>query len=256
MTPFDILVVEDEESLRDSYSRWLNEEGHAIRAEASGESALNAIAAKVPDLVLLDLSLAGTLDGLEVLRQVRQISDQIKVVIITARSGEEAQVRGLELGADDYVLKRTPQRVLLARINAQLRHVVRLGQRYRIGSAFVDFDARALIRDGIQYALTDLEARLLQRLIDSPTEQRTSKELLLTVWRWKEVPRFDPDFDVPIAGIIARLNKKLGPGIVRMHTTDRGSAVILTKSQGAPWPADQEPPAYTRVVRRGRPDGG
>lgn len=256
MTPFEILVVEDEADLAASYSRWLEAEGHVVRAVPSGEGALSAIAARIPDLVLLDLGLAGALDGLDVLREVRRISDRIKVVIITARSGEEAQVAGLELGADDYVLKRTPQRVLLARINTQLRSVVRLGQRYRIGAAYVDFDARVLIRDEIQYALTDLEARLLQRLIESPTEQRTSKELLLTVWRWKEVPRYDPEFDLPIAGIIARLNKKLGPGLVRMHTTDRGSAVILTKSQVMPWPADLEPPAYTRVVRRGRPDGG
>jgi DNA-binding response OmpR family regulator len=256
VTPFEILVVEDEQPLRETYARWLEEEGHRTRSVESGEAALTAIEAQVPDLVLLDLGLAGALDGLEVLRRVRQISDQIRVVILTARSGEEAQVRGLDLGADDYILKRTPQRVLLARLNAQLRHVVRLGQRYRIGQAYVDFDARVLIRDGIQYSLTDLEARLLQRLIESPTEQRTSRELLLTVWRWKEVPRYDPEFDLPISGILARLNKKLGPGLIRMHTADRGSAVVLTKSQVRPWPAHEEPPTYQRVVRRGRPEGG
>src|SRR5512136_911407 len=119
--PARILIVEDEETLLDYYRRSLGAEGYQSRCVRTGEEALYAFRAFGPDLVILALGLAGKIDGFEVLCAVRQENTMARVLILTGQPGEEKMVRGLEGGADDYVIKTVSKEHLLARVRAQLR---------------------------------------------------------------------------------------------------------------------------------------
>src|SRR5512147_1883542 len=117
-----ILVVEDEDDIRELLRYNLVKEGYRVTGHASGEEALKAVRASLPDLVLLDLMLPG-LDGLEVCRSLKQDphTRNLPIVMLTAKGAEADIVAGLELGADDYVTKPFSLRVLLARLRAVLR---------------------------------------------------------------------------------------------------------------------------------------
>ena len=122
MTSREILVVEDEKDIQELVRYNLAKEGYAVQCMTTGEEALRAIRASVPDLVILDLMLPG-ISGLDVCRSIKsdQATRQIPVVMLTAKGEEADIVSGLELGADDYVTKPFSPRVLLARIRAVLR---------------------------------------------------------------------------------------------------------------------------------------
>jgi DNA-binding response OmpR family regulator len=115
-----ILVVEDEPAIVQVIRERLNLEGFAVHAAGSGEAALAAFDAEPPDLLILDLMLPG-IDGFEVLRRLRQAGHQTPVIVLTARADDVDVVVGLELGADDYVLKPFNPRELAARVRAVLR---------------------------------------------------------------------------------------------------------------------------------------
>jgi two-component system, OmpR family, alkaline phosphatase synthesis response regulator PhoP len=122
MASREILVVEDEKDIQELVRYNLAKEGYAVQCMTTGEDALRAIRASVPDLVILDLMLPG-ISGLDVCRSIKsdQATRQIPVVMLTAKGEEADIVSGLELGADDYVTKPFSPRVLLARIRAVLR---------------------------------------------------------------------------------------------------------------------------------------
>ena len=117
-----VLVVEDDDDIRELVSYNLLKEGYQVAGVASGEDALAAVAAKPPDLILLDLMLPG-LDGLSVCRQLKAnpATEPLPVVMLTAKGEEADIVAGLNLGADDYVTKPFSPKVLLARVQAVLR---------------------------------------------------------------------------------------------------------------------------------------
>ncbi|MBT8198707.1 MAG: response regulator, partial [Acidimicrobiia bacterium] len=114
-----VLVVDDEEPIRDLVASYLRDEGFDVTEAATGEAALESLDRSVPDLVVLDIRLPG-IDGLEVLREIRKASD-VYVILLTARTEETDRVIGLEVGADDYVTKPFSPRELVARIKAVLR---------------------------------------------------------------------------------------------------------------------------------------
>jgi two-component system, OmpR family, alkaline phosphatase synthesis response regulator PhoP len=122
MASREILVVEDEKDIQELVRYNLAKEGYAVQCMTTGEEALRAIRASVPDLVILDLMLPG-ISGLDVCRSIKsdQTTRQIPVVMLTAKGEEADIVSGLEIGADDYVTKPFSPRVLLARIRAVLR---------------------------------------------------------------------------------------------------------------------------------------
>ncbi len=119
-----ILVVEDEDDIRELITYNLVREGFQVVSVASGEAAIEAVRKSVPDLVLLDLMLPGV-DGLEVCRRVKNTAStsSVPVVIVTAKGEEADVVTGLELGADDYIVKPFSPRVLVARVRAVLRRL-------------------------------------------------------------------------------------------------------------------------------------
>src|SRR5919199_5235412 len=117
--PRRILVVDDEPHLVRAVRMYLELQGYTVFGAHSGEEALDAVREKLPDLIILDVMMPGT-DGFETLQVLRRLSD-VPVIMLTARGEEDHKVRGLALGADDYVTKPFSQRELLARVQAVLR---------------------------------------------------------------------------------------------------------------------------------------
>jgi DNA-binding response OmpR family regulator len=184
--PTRVLVVEDDRTVAEVVTRYLEREGFAVESVGDGNEALARADAQLPDLVVLDIMLPG-LDGLEVCRLLRSRAP-IPVVMLTARGSEEDRVLGLELGADDYVAKPFSPRELTARVKAVLR---------RAGSPLGDVDSAGTVEyDGLQIDLGAREARvrgelatltarefeLLTFLVRRPRQVFRRDELLEHVW--------------------------------------------------------------------------
>ena len=181
-----VLVVEDDPSVAEVVGRYLDREGFSVAVTSDGRDALNAATAVVPDLVVLDLSLPG-LDGLDVLRHLRALA-LVPVVILTARGEESDRVQGLELGADDYVVKPFSPRELVARVRAVLRRTSHPGADpvlpdvLRCGDLEVRPGARQARVNGQAVALRAREFDLLVFLMRRPGEVCRREELLEQLW--------------------------------------------------------------------------
>jgi len=174
-----ILVVEDEDAISDPLTAGLRREGFAVERAATGAAALDAAAA---DVVLLDLRLPDV-DGLDVCRRLRERSD-VPIIVVTARGEESDRVVGLELGADDYVVKPFGLRELIARIRAVTRRTSRpapLAQLH-VGELVVDVRARRAQVDGRELELTPKEFDLLAALAADPGAAISRRRLLEEVW--------------------------------------------------------------------------
>ena len=177
-----ILVVEDDRSVRDALDRALRAQGIEVVTAGDGLAALSAIAAHDPDLVVLDLGLPG-MDGLAVCRRLRADGHDRPVLVLTARDGVDDRVTGLDVGADDYLVKPFALEELLARIRALLRRVtVDPDRRLRVGDLVLDPDTREVRRGDRQVELTDLEFRLLHHLAEYPRIVLRHEALLDAVW--------------------------------------------------------------------------
>ncbi len=201
-----LLVVEDEDAIAEPLVEGLEREGFAVERAATGQAAL---AAPPADLVLLDLRLPD-IDGLEVCRRLRERS-RVPIIVVTARGEEVDRVVGLELGADDYVVKPYGLRELVARIRAVRRRAepVQAEQRLLlVGGLTVDTRARRASLDGRALALTPKEFDLLALLAADPGAAVTRERIFEEVWgtRWYGSPK---TIDVHVAA----LRRKLGdPG--------------------------------------------
>jgi two-component system, OmpR family, response regulator RegX3 len=176
-----ILVVEDEDAIADPLVAGLKREGYDVSRVATGEGALEASAA---DLVLLDLRLPD-IDGLDVCRQLRERS-RVPIIVLTARGEEADRVVGLELGADDYVVKPYGLRELIARIRAVTRRAAALGGTngpLRAGELEVDERSRRATLDGRELELTPKEFELLAALARDPGAALSRQRLLAEVWQ-------------------------------------------------------------------------
>ncbi|NNF69445.1 MAG: response regulator transcription factor [Acidimicrobiia bacterium] len=181
-----VLVVDDEEPIRDLVASYLRDEGFDVTEAATGEAALESLDRSVPDLVVLDIRLPG-IDGLEVLREIRKASD-VYVILLTARTEETDRVIGLEVGADDYVTKPFSPRELVARIKAVLRRGSRRADPPDDISSFdrlvIDKGAHEVRADGAAVDLTALEFQLLEALASAPGRVFTRGQLIERVWGW------------------------------------------------------------------------
>jgi DNA-binding response OmpR family regulator len=184
--PTRVLVVEDDRTVADVVTRYLEREGFVVESVGDGSEALARADAQLPDLVVLDIMLPG-LDGLEVCRRLRSRAP-IPVVMLTARGGEEDRVLGLELGADDYVSKPFSPRELTARVKAVLRRAgsplfeVHSAGTVEYDGLQIDFGAREARVRGELAALTAREFELLAFLIRRPRQVFRRDELLEHVW--------------------------------------------------------------------------
>jgi DNA-binding response OmpR family regulator len=186
-----ILVVEDDEAIREALRDALVSEGYDVLTAADGRAGLELGLKEDPDLVVLDLMLP-LLDGFEVLRRLRADQVATPVLVLTARGLEQDRVRGLDLGADDYVMKPFALSELLARIRARLRAWDRErrlddGHVLRFGGVTVDFEARSAVRDGKDLHLSPKEFELLKFLADHPGKALSRADLLRGVWAGEEV---------------------------------------------------------------------
>lgn len=183
-----VLVVEDDPTVAEVVTRYLEREGFQVASTADGAEALRMAEHRMPDLVVLDLMLEG-MDGHEVFRRLRLKTD-VPVVMLTARSEEEDRVHGLEVGADDYVTKPFSPRELTLRIKAILRRRA-LSERpvdidmVSAGDLVADLKARRILVGGAQVALTVLEFDLLTFLMRQPGHAFSREALLERVWGYR-----------------------------------------------------------------------
>jgi DNA-binding response OmpR family regulator len=182
-----ILIVDDEPSIREVVALYLQRDGFSVDAAADGRGALERAAARRPDLVVLDLMLP-KVDGAEVYRRLRSLGD-IPVIMLTARGTEGDRVAGLEMGADDYVVKPFSPSELVARVKAVLRRAqqLRAGADPRaapvtVAGLRIDPAARLVEADGRPVALTAREFDLLWFLANHPGIVFTRSQLLDRVW--------------------------------------------------------------------------
>ncbi len=205
-----VLIVEDEDAIAEPLAAGLRREGMEVDRAATGEAGL---AAPEPDLVLLDLRLPD-MDGYEVARRLRARS-QVPIIIVSARGEEVDRVVGLELGADDYLVKPFGFRELLARINAVMRRAGARGEEperrvLTAGGLEVDTRARRVTLDGEEVQLTPREFDLLALLASDPGAAFSRRTILESVWdaRW-----FGPTKTIDVH--VAAIRRKLGdPGWV------------------------------------------
>jgi two-component system response regulator ResD len=181
-----ILVVDDEPTVREVVQHYLEREGYRVQAVEDGSAALAAFSADAPDLLVLDLMLPGV-DGLEVCRQVRA-RDSTPIIMLTAKGHESDRIVGLELGADDYVVKPFSPRELVARVRSVLRRTLAGdGQRsvpLRTGDVTVDPATREVTVAGRPVSLTVREFDLLAFLVAHPRQVFSRGQLLRQVWEY------------------------------------------------------------------------
>ncbi len=182
-----VLVVDDDETVRDVVRRYLELAGHEVTVAGDGELALSLVARAEPDLIVLDLMLPG-IDGLEVCRRIRQHS-AVPVVMLTALGEEENRIAGLQLGADDYVTKPFSPRELALRVSSVLRRAraVPVASPIRLvqdGDLSVDPSARKATLRGEDLALTTREFDLLLFLMTNAGTAYSRTDLLEKVWGW------------------------------------------------------------------------
>jgi two-component system response regulator RegX3 len=179
-----VLVVEDEQGLREPLVYMLEKEGYDVVAVEDGLAALEAFKASEPDLILLDLMLPG-ISGNEVCRVIRQTSN-VPVIMLTAKDGEIDKVVGLEIGADDYVTKPYSTRELLARMKAVLRRNVEPSQiedgMLSGGPVSMDINRHMVFVHGEKIAMPLKEFELLELLLENRNRVLTRGQIIDRVW--------------------------------------------------------------------------
>ena len=179
-----VLVIDDDADIRALVAELLGLAGLSVEQAEDGRSGLRALHKTPPDLVVLDVSMPD-LDGWQTLERIRDLSE-VPVLMLTARGDELERVRGLQAGADDYVVKPFGRQELVARVQALLRRAGRDAaqqqEHYVDDRLTIDFAQRAVTFDGEAVALTPLEFKLLGALVRHPRQVLSRDQLLELVW--------------------------------------------------------------------------
>jgi two-component system OmpR family response regulator len=200
-----ILVVEDDTAIARLLRDNLQFDGFTVEWAQTGRAALATAKRFAPDLVLLDLMLPG-IDGFEVCRSFSQGADRTPVIILTARGRQEDRVRGLTLGADDYIVKPFALEELLARVHAVLRRTKPRLDEITIGETTVDFRKLRAFTGSREIVMTDREFEVLRHLAERAGSVVTREELLRLVWGYSDAP-----MTRTVDNFIFRLRHKLEP---------------------------------------------
>ena len=195
-----VLVVEDEKKISDIVVAYLGREGFRVLLAATGEEALRMMNQR-PDIVILDLMLPD-IPGEDVCRHIREISD-VPVIMLTAKSGEEDRIRGLGLGADDYVVKPFSPRELVARVKAQLRRAGRSKPKllsFNRGGLVLNIESHEATRSGQKILLTPTEFRILLSLAENSNRILSRNQIVNSVQGY-DFEGFDRTIDAHIKNL-------------------------------------------------------
>ena len=206
-----VLVVDDEPTIAASVAARLRAEGYAVETAHDGPSAVAAVAASQPDLVVLDVMLPG-FDGLEVCRRI-QADRPVPVLMLTARDDETDLLVGLAVGADDYLTKPFSPRELAARVHALFRRIDRTTAapaRIVLGDLEIDPAQRRVSRGGEPAHLTPTEFDLLVHLAARPRHVHARDALVTAVWGWA-----DGTANRAVDSHVKALRRKLGADLIR-----------------------------------------
>lgn len=210
-----VLVVDDERAIRRLLRMYLTDAGYTVTEAPDGEQAVEQVRRGGIDLVLLDVMLP-QMDGYEVCRRLRETTS-LPVIMITARSDEANRITGLELGADDYVVKPFSPVEVVARVKAVLRRVGASPDPHRIlqaGPAQLEPSSRRVTLDGREVELTRLEFDLLAELAAHPRVVYTRDRLLEKVWGYQSAVG-GKTVDVHVANLRRKLGEDIGIVAVR-----------------------------------------
>ncbi len=222
MTRERILVVEDDAPIAAALRRALSYAGYQVEVAGDGVAGLEAAAARLPDLVVLDLMLP-ELDGLEVCRRLRAGGD-VPVLVLTARDAVGDRVEGLDAGADDYLVKPFANEELLARVRALLRRAApRQSDVLRFADVELDNGSREVHRGGRRLRLTVLEFGLLEHLLRNQRLVLTRSQLREAVWGI-DLPTASNVVDVYVRYLRGKLEAEGEPRLVQ---TVRGVGYVL-----------------------------
>ncbi|MEA2931651.1 MAG: two-component system, OmpR family, response regulator [Actinomycetota bacterium] len=225
MTTVKILVVDDEEYIRDLVSSALRIAGFESLVATDGSRALSSVAANDPDLVVLDVGLPGGIDGFEVCRRLRADGDETPVIFLTARDTNEDKVSGFTKGGDDYLTKPFSLEELVARVRAVLRRsqgTVDTTNRLSYADLDLDEDTMRVSRGGRPIQLSPTEFKLLRFLLINRERVLSKSQILDHVWQYD----FGGSGGV-VENYISYLRKKVdadGPPLI--HTV-RGFGYVL-----------------------------
>jgi two-component system phosphate regulon response regulator OmpR len=204
-----VLLVDDDEKLLKLVKEYLEGYGFHVVTLPDGSAVMKTIAAKSPDIVILDIMLPGK-DGLAVLKEVRT-EHAVPVIMLTAKGEDADRIVGLELGADDYLPKPFNPRELLARVRAVLRRPPRLedaktqeNKVIRVGGMSLNTAKQALLVEGKEVELSSTEYKVLEALMKHPNVVMT-RDHLMTLARGRDFMAFDRSIDVHISKLRAKL---------------------------------------------------
>ncbi|MCL7930386.1 heavy metal response regulator transcription factor [Halomonas llamarensis] len=217
-----ILVVEDEHKTADYLSKGLSESGYRVEVGRDGYEAWYLIEECEFDLIILDVMLPG-LDGWQLLKRIRRRS-QVPVLFLTARDAVEYRVKGLELGADDYLIKPFSFVELLARVRTlRRRGPVREAEYFRVADLEMDVLRRRVTRQGERIGLTNKEFALLELFLDREGEVLSRTYIASRVWQMN----FDSDTNV-VEVAVRRLRAKVDDAYTpKLIHTERGMGYVL-----------------------------
>jgi DNA-binding response OmpR family regulator len=200
-----ILVIDDDESLRDTIGVMLEQEGFRPLLVADGSTGYQKALALKPDLVLVDLRLPG-MNGIEICKQLRAANLSTPIIVLSAVGDEVDKVLLLEIGADDYVVKPFGSRELLARIRAVLRRTSPEKKTIQFADTEVDLERRVVMRRGEELKFTPAEYNLLTYFLHNPDRPLTRDMILNSVWGYESFPNTRT-----VDAHVVKLRQKLEP---------------------------------------------
>lgn len=228
---YKILVADDEAEIRDVLRLYLEKDGYEVMEAADGMEALDVFKKGCPDLAILDIMMPG-MDGYRVLRNIRKASN-IPVIMLSAKSSDSDKILGLDLGADDYIVKPFVPLEAVARVNSNIRRFYALGSgkgqttggnELVVGELRLDLEACLLYREKTPIELTLVEFKIMKLFMENPGRVFTKQQLFEQ--GWEETYMFS---DNNVMVCISKLRSKLDYGGKEYITTIRGLGYRLDK---------------------------